>query len=252
MRTNRAAKSGDGVVMAPVWRIHSYLCASLSAVEWQLLSPLSEADRARVIAATRPRRFVRNEVVFHEDDPGDSLHLVRRGRLAVRVALRSGEALTLTVLSAGDAFGELAVLGRPNRRTATVFAWEPTETLSLSGTAFKMLCRENPSIERLVVSLMSERVDQLSHRLLEALYVGVDRRVYRRLVELCDIYGNGVAGTVIPVTQDDLAGLVGASRPTVNQVLQRLGASNIVKLSRGRLEVVDPDSLRRRSEGGDC
>ena len=49
-------------------------------------------------------------------------------------------------------FGELAVLGKPHRRTATVVAWEPAETLSLTGAAFKALCRDNPTIERLVLT----------------------------------------------------------------------------------------------------
>lgn len=216
-------------------------------MQWKLLSPLSESDRARVIAAMRPCHYARHEVIVHEDDPGDSLHLVKRGRLAVRVALASGEALTLAVLSPGDAFGELAVLGQPHRRTATVVAWEECDTLLLSGAAFTTLCRDNPAVERLVFSLLAKRVDQLSQRLLEALYVGVDRRVYRRLTELCDIYGDGAPRTVIPLTQDDLAGLVGASRPTVNQVLQRLGSQGILRLTRGRVEVIDPEDLRRRA-----
>ncbi len=218
-------------------------------MDWRLLSPLSEADRTRVIAATRPRRYARGEIIFHEDDPGDSLHLVRRGRLGVRVSTPAGDSVTLTVLSPGDAFGELAVIGVPHRRTATVVAWEPVETLSLSGSAFQSLCREEPSVGQLMVVLLAERVDQLSRRLLEALYVGVDRRVYRRLLDLCDIYGDSAPGTVIPVTQDDLAGLVGASRPTVNQVLQRLVAHSVVEVGRGRLQIIDPEALRRRAAG---
>lgn len=236
-----------GILHAQTLRLRSTLCGSLTAVEWPLLSPLSEADRRRVLAAARPRRYERHEVVFHRDDPGDSLHLVCRGRLGVRVSTPSGDSLTLTVLSPGDAFGELAVMGRPHRRTATVIAWEEVETLSLGGPAFQSLCQAHPSIEKLVVVLLAERVDQLSQRLLEALYVSVDRRIYRRLVELCDIYGDGAPRTVIPLTQDDIAGLVGASRPTVNQVLQRLGTGGVVEVGRGRLEIIDPAALRRRA-----
>lgn len=216
-------------------------------MQWQLLSSLSEADRARVLDATRTCRFDRGEVLVHEGDPGESLHLVRRGRLGVRVSRPNGESLTLNVLSPGDAFGELAAMGQAHRRTATVVAFEPAETLALTGTAFKALCQQHPAVERLVIRLLAERVDQLSQRLIEALYVGVDQRVFRRLNELCEIYGGGAPGTVIPLTQDDLAGLAGASRPTVNQVLQRLFAEGVVEAGRGRLRVLDPAALRVRA-----
>ena len=213
-----------------------------------MLTPLSESDRRRVLDATRPRRYARNEVVFHEDDPGDCLHLVLKGHLAVRVGLASGESFTLAVLGPGDAFGELAVLGRPHRRTATVVAFEPSETLALTGQAFAALRQEHPAMERLVVELLAERVDQLSRRLLEALYTGVDRRVFRRLSELCAIYGDTrTSTTVIPLTQDDIAGLAGASRPTVNQILQRLASEGVVAIERRRIEVLDPAALRRRA-----
>jgi CRP/FNR family transcriptional regulator, cyclic AMP receptor protein len=215
------------------------------------LAPLTPADRARLLAAARPRTFRRNEIVFNEGDRGETLHLVRKGRLGVRISTSSGESVTLSVLSPGDAFGELALVSRPphHYRTATVTAFESSETLALSGTSFTALCREHPSVERLVVSLLAERVDQLSRRLLEALYIGVEGRVFRRLMELAEIYGNGQAGTIIPLTQDDLAGLAGASRPTVNQVLARLGDQGIVEVGRGRIQILQPAGLRRLAAG---
>src|SRR5262245_40698844 len=214
----------------PVWtEPNARGCGSLSAVEWPLLAPLAESDRERLLAATRPRHYDRQEILFHEDDPGDCLHLVRSGRLGVYVSLASGESFTLNVMIPGDAFGELALFGRPRRRTATVMAWEPVETLALTGERFASLCESHPAIERLVVSLLAERVDLLSRRLLEALYISVDRRVYHRLSDLCTIYG-GEPGTVIPLTQDDIAGLAGASRPTVNQILGRLAANGVLTI----------------------
>ncbi len=226
---------------------YAAFCGRLNAVQWPLLASLPEADRVRVLEATRPCRFDRGEVIFHEGEPGQSLHLIQRGRLGVRVSRPTGESLTLNVLSPGDAFGELAAMGQAHRRTATVVAFEPAETLSLSGTAFKALCQKHPAVERLVVRLLVERVDQLSQRLIEALYVPVDQRLFRRLHELCEVYGRGMPGTVIPLTQDDLAGLAGASRPTVNQVLQRLSAEGVVEVGRGRLQVLDPAALRLRA-----
>jgi CRP/FNR family cyclic AMP-dependent transcriptional regulator len=217
-------------------------------MEWPLLASLSAADRSKLLASARRRLFARGEVVFHEGDPGDSLHLIEAGRFAVQVFTPGGEAATLNVLSPGGFFGELALLrAQPAlRRTATIVALEPSRTLSLSGTTFHSICDQHPQIEHLIGALLAERIEQLSQRLLEALYVGVDRRVSRRLLELADVYGGG-ATTVIPLTQDHLADLAGASRPTVNQVLQKLASKGVVALHRGRIEVLDYNALRART-----
>jgi len=219
-------------------------------VQWALLSPLPAEVQARVLAVARRRRYDRGVVVFHEGETGDTLHLVESGRLAVRVSTESGESVTLRILRCGDAFGELALMRvhAVHHRTATVTALEHSETLSLTGTTFDALRAKHPELDRLMVTLLAERVDQLSHRLLEALYVGVDRRVYRRLVELADSYGDGTPGAIlVPLTQDDLAGMAGATRPTVNQVLQRLAGDGVVSLGRRSIAIEDLAGLRRRT-----
>jgi CRP/FNR family transcriptional regulator, cyclic AMP receptor protein len=214
---------------------------------WRLLEPLRAEDREAFLALAHRRTFARNDVLCHEGDPADSLHLVERGHLAVRGTLASGAAATFTVLSPGDYFGELALLRTDRCRTATVTALEPSRTLAVAGTAFDRLCEHNPGIERVVSMLLADRIDLLSRRLLETMYESLDRRVYRRLLDLADAYGGGDGTVVIPLSQAQLADLVGATRPPVNQVLQRLADRDVVRLSRSRIEVLDPAELRRRS-----
>jgi len=218
-------------------------------MEWPLLAPLSDDERRNVLATARLRRFERGEVIFHEGDPADSLHLVSKGRLAVRSSTPSGDSVTLNLLSPGSFFGELALLHEdvPRQRTATVVALEVAETLSLSAGSFHRLCETHPRMEQLLTTLLARRVEELSERLLEALYVGLDRRVYRRLIELSDIYATGGSVVTIPLTQDHLADLVGGTRPSVNQVLQKLAGQNVVALGRGRIEVLDRATLKRRA-----
>ena len=214
---------------------------------WRLLEPLRAEDREAFLALAHRRTFARNEVLCHEGDPADSLHLVELGHLAVGGTLASGDAATFTVLSPGDYFGELALLRTDRRRTATVTALEPSRTLAVAGTAFDRLCEHNPGIERVVSMLLADRIDLLSRRLLETMYESLDHRVYRRLLDLADAYGEGEGAVTIPLSQAQLADLVGATRPPVNQVLQRLADRNVVRLSRSRIEVLDQAELRRRS-----
>ncbi len=216
---------------------------------WRLLEPLRSEDREAFLTLARRRTFVRNEVLCHEGDPADSLHLVEHGHLAVHGSLASGASATFTILSSGDYFGELALLRTDHRRTASVTALEPSRTLVVAASAFDALCSRNPGIERIVSTLLADRIDILSRRLLETMYESLDRRVYRRLLELARAYGVSDGSATVPLSQTQLADLVGATRPSVNQVLQRLAALEVVRLSRSRIEIVDLAALERRSPG---
>lgn len=217
-------------------------------MDWPVLASLTEAERRVLLGAARRRSFARGETLVHEGDPADSVHFIAQGRLAVKASLPSGDSATLSILAPGEYFGELALLRDDSRRSATVVALEPAETLSLAASAFHRLCSAHPQVERALTVLLADRVDQLSGRLLEAMYVGLDRRVFRRLVELASTYGAGGPGPVtIPLTQADLANLVGGTRPTVNQVLQQLADTGVVGLRRGRIDVLDVRALTRRA-----
>jgi CRP/FNR family transcriptional regulator, cyclic AMP receptor protein len=217
-------------------------------VEWRLFDGLPEPQRRRLTEASRRRRFGRGEVLFHEGDLGDSVHQIRTGSVAVRVTTSEGALATLVVLGPGDFFGELGLLLSHRTRTATAVALEPTETEALAYSTFDALRLREPSVDRFLLGLLAGQVDRLSHRLLEALYVSVDRRVARRLLDLVAIYGGTAAGPVtVPLTQNELADLAGGSRPTVNEILQRLAAQGAVSLGRGRVVVQDRAALERRA-----
>ncbi|KQW52500.1 hypothetical protein ASC77_24255 [Nocardioides sp. Root1257] len=209
-------------------------------MDWPLLAALDTEERERVLRAARRRSYARGDVLVHEGEPSDSLHMVATGRLAVRVSTPDGEHATINLLGPGDYFGELSLLeGRPSVRSATIVALEPAETLSLSAGEFRDLRTRHRAADQLLLTLMARRIDELSARLLEATYDGLDRRVERRLHELADLYGPDGGPATVPLTQEHLAELVGGTRPSVNQVLQRLVAEGVVELGRGRVVVVD-------------
>jgi CRP/FNR family cyclic AMP-dependent transcriptional regulator len=214
-------------------------------VQWTLLAGLEPRERREFVGLGRPRDFGRHEIVCHAGDPADALHLVEAGHLAVRVGLSSGATATLNILGPGHYFGELALL-RPNRRrTATVVALEPSRTLAIAGSAFDALRARNPALERALSVILADRVDTLSQRLVNTMYDSLDRRVLQRLLDLSSSYGQDGGTTTIPLSQTELADLVGATRPSVNQVLQRLAGQHVIVLRRARIDIVDVDALAR-------
>ena len=215
-------------------------------MDWPLLASLSEEERREFLALGRRRQFGKGDIVCHAGDPADSLHLVTSGRLSVQVSLSTGDSAMINVLTPGTYFGELALLRTDNHRTATITALEPTETLAINAAAFQRLCEARPAVERTLAALLGHRVDELSQRLLESMYVGLDRRLYRRLDELCTAYAEGGGPVVIPLTQSQLAELTGGTRPTVNQILQKLADQGVVEVSRGKVLVLDHPRLRAK------
>jgi len=216
-------------------------------VKWELLSGLAESEVQSLLSIARRRRFARGEVVFHEHDPADTLHLIDKGRFAVRVSTPLGDTAILAVLGPGDMFGELALLGDGDaRRTGTVAALEPGETRSVHRLDFERLRATHPETADVLISILAGQVRRLTRHLLEALYVPADKRVLRRLVELGDLYAHPDGTTVVPLTQEDLACLAGTSRATVNRVLREEEARGTVRLARGRTTLLDREALARR------
>jgi CRP-like cAMP-binding protein len=100
-------------------------------------------------------------------------------------------------------------------------------------------------VNRVLIGFLAREVRRQNQLLLEALYVPVEKRVLRRLLELAETY-DGRDGE-IPLTQEQLAELAGTSRATVNKVLREEQERGAVELRRGRTIVLQPEELERRA-----
>ncbi|HLE99306.1 MAG TPA: Crp/Fnr family transcriptional regulator [Gaiellaceae bacterium] len=215
-------------------------------MEWPLLADLPREDVRELLSIARRRTFEKGEVVFHRDDPAESLHLIVRGRFGARVLTQLGDSVLLDVLGPGQAFGELALLLPGARRSATVSALEDGETRSVFRDDFALLQRSHPGVKDVLLRLLAEQLRRASDRIVEAHYIDAETRVRRRLRELVEAYGSGV----VPLTQEDLAAMAGTSRATVNRVLREEEKRGTVALQRGRVTIVDLAALDRRCRWG--
>lgn len=215
-------------------------------MKWRLLADVPDEEVRRLLSVARRRTFRKGEVVFHRGDPADSLHLIAKGRFKIQVMTPLAQEATIAIRGPGDAFGEMAIVGEGAKRSATIEALERGETFCVLESDFRRLRREHPGVDRILIEFLATEVRLLNARLLEALYVPVDRRVVRRLAELADVYDSGESEVEIPLTQEELAGLAGTTRPTVNQVLRSLEAAGLLVLRRGRTIVTDRDGLAAR------
>ncbi len=213
-----------------------------------MLDAVAARERSALLQAGVRRRFAPGEVVFHEGDPGDALHIVTQGVFVARSSSTRGEVIAVNVFGRGDLFGELALLTSSARRSATVVSLEQGATLMLGRGPFEDLRARDPQVDRVLLTVLAERNRALTSHLVELLFTPVDQRVYRRLVAYHDL--------VAPATDDDgwirlsqteLATLAGTTRSTANRVLRRAEEGGLLALARGRVRLLDLDELRRRS-----
>jgi len=211
-------------------------------VEFRLLSDVPPDDVRALVAISRRRSFVKGEVVFHRDDPGDSLHLVVKGSFAVRIMTPLGDTVTVAVRGPGHNFGEMALADPDSRRSATVAALQSSETMAVHYGDFERLRTQYPQIDRVLTAFLVGEIRRQNDLLLDALYLPAERRILRRLAELADMYAD--RDGVIALTQEELGQIAGANRTTVNRVLRQQEELGTITLTRGKTRIVDHESLR--------
>lgn len=191
----------------------------------------------------RRRSFGKGEVVFHEGDLADSLHVISSGRFAVRCEVRSGGPVTLAILGRPDIFGEFGIFSPDHRRTATVLAMTSAQTVMVPEAVVMEMFVTRPDFAKAVIGAAVHKGDESKRRLLELVTTPAKLRVLRALVELSAMQQGGP----ITITQSDLASLATTTRTTANQVLQQEQQRGTILLSRGRVRIVDIDALIRRA-----
>ena len=182
------------------------------------------------------RRLPAGQTLFVKGDPGDALYGVRRGQIRIETGTSAGERLTIEVFGAGDLFGEIAVLdGRP--RTADAVAQEDAELFVLPRADFLKTLESDGRLAIRIIELLCARLRSTNERTEEMMFLPLSVRLARRLDTLVQDFG-----AEVQITQDELAGLVGVTRESVNRQLQEWRASGIVTLGRGRI-LVDRERL---------
>jgi CRP/FNR family cyclic AMP-dependent transcriptional regulator len=216
-------------------------------MDWVLLRGLPEEDVETVLAAGRVRRFARREVVWHEGDRTETIHLIKKGRIGVRAGTSMGDIVTVVTLGPGQAAGLVAAMATERYSSTGAIALEATETIAIQVDDLAAIRRRLPAVNEAVIGFIADLTIMLAARLADALYVPAEVRVIRRLVALCEAYDVGEGGEiVIPLTQEDIAELAGVTRPTVNRVLNREKSAGNLKVARGSVTVLNADGLARR------
>ncbi|HET7676805.1 MAG TPA: Crp/Fnr family transcriptional regulator [Candidatus Limnocylindrales bacterium] len=202
-----------------------------------------------IVSRLRRRRFRRNEVIFHQGDPGDSLHVVVTGAVKIVLPSTEGEEAIIATLRPGDFFGELALLdGAP--RSATAAALEPTETLVLPRDVLLELIAVDPGLRDALLAGLAGELRRLTGHVEELHFLDLAGRLAMRLTRLAREAEPTAREVRLdwPFTQSDLAAMIGGTRQSVNKLLSGLVDDGLLSIERDTLVITDVERLARRAE----
>jgi CRP/FNR family transcriptional regulator, cyclic AMP receptor protein len=239
MSQRQPASSGGNT---PATHEHSIAQVSLFAG----LDRESLGELARIV---RLRSFAAGEIIFHREDPGDVMYLIRTGKVRVFVTSADGQIATLALISTGECVGELALLdGKP--RSASAVALEDVSALAMRRGDFLAAVRRYPSIAIQIMGVLSTRLRLTDELVEDLIFLDVYGRVAKKLLELAELHGvpaeDGGILIEMRLTQGDLAAMVGSTRETVNKVMGYFLDHQMVSTEKRKVKILRLAELRRR------
>jgi CRP/FNR family cyclic AMP-dependent transcriptional regulator len=201
------------------------------------------ADQIEAIAAQSMTRTVsRGDQVFAAGDEPTDLYVVVSGRIAIVNTSVDRRESMMALMEPGDLFGELPLFDGLSR-SAGARALEPSEIVVIPYAPLRDLYRSQPELLWRVVNLLAQRLRTTDEALADTVFLDVTGRTAKRLLEL----SAGADTFVLPITQEELAGMVGASRERVNKAIASFVRLGWIELTDRQYRILDRVQLDRRS-----
>jgi CRP-like cAMP-binding protein len=217
--------------------------------ETALLAPLPAEDRETLAGSFVRRSYPRAETIFRTGDPGTHLYLIEAGRVKITTSSAEGREALVAIIGRGEIFGELSLFDA-GVRTADARTMEPTVLHALSHDLFRRFVQNHPKVAWEMFRILAGRLRAADEAIQDVVFFDVPGRVARRLLDLATRHGsadgsNGMRIDV-PITQEEIAQMVGASRESVNKALATFIERGWVSLEDRMYTVRDPEALRSR------
>lgn len=207
-----------------------------------LLADLTEEEMGQVEAATTTTELRRGDLLFAEDAEPVDLHVVVRGRIAISKRSIDGRESMVALMERGDLLGEMSLFDGQGR-SAEARALEPSEVLTIPFAPLHAIYAARPDLLWGVVKLLVARLRNTNTALADSVFLDVTGRTAKRLLEL--------AGDddefVLPITQEELAGMVGASRERVNKAIASFVRLGWIDQRERRYRILNRVELDRRA-----
>jgi CRP/FNR family transcriptional regulator, cyclic AMP receptor protein len=207
-----------------------------------LFAGLNADELDAVVNAATRRELRRGDVLFGEGDDSDHLFLVESGRIAMSQRSVDGRESVIALMERGDLFGEMPLFDGLGR-SAEARALEPSAVTVVEYEPVRAIYEDRPALLWSVVALLSQRLRVTDSALADSVFLDVTGRTAKRLLELAGDQDE----FILPVTQEELAGMVGASRERVNKAIASFLRLGWLDQRDRRYRIVDREQLSRRA-----
>jgi len=212
-----------------------------------LFSELLEEELRQLAGVVREQHYRKNTTLFHIDDPGNALFILKSGVMKITIEDQNGREIILRMVYPTEFFGEMALLD-DMPRSATVTTQEPCEALIIYRQHFLELIDKSPRILLNMTAVLSRRLRKMNELIRSLVFFDVYGKVARVLLTLVAEKGRVTAqGTVIDLrlTQQELAELAGMSRETMTRTLRDFQQAGVVRIESGIITILALDMLQR-------
>jgi CRP/FNR family cyclic AMP-dependent transcriptional regulator len=208
----------------------------------ELFSDLEEAQLDEIVTATLNKVLQRGDVLFSEGDEADALYVVTDGRIAIANKSIDGRESMMALMERGDLFGEMPLFDGLSR-SAEARALEQSEVICIPYAPVRSLYESQPTLLWRVVALLAGRLRVTDEALADSVFLDVTGRTAKRLLELA----GEKEEFALPITQEELAGMVGASRERVNKAIASFIRLGWIEQIDRRYRITNREQLERRA-----
>lgn len=191
------------------------------------------------------KEFKKGTYIYLPDESSDRIFFLTSGRVKIGSYGDSGKEITKAILTKGEVFGELALLGEEKRRDFA-YAMEDTTVCLLTVEEMRELMRDHSALSLFLMRVLGSRVLEMESRLESLVFKDSRSRIIELLLEMADKYGERVGYEHVVrkfITHQEIANLTATSRQTVTTVLNELRGRNLLTFDRKRLLIRDLEQL---------
>jgi CRP-like cAMP-binding protein len=208
-----------------------------------LFGKLPPEDLDALLLHARMQHYPAGQQIFAKGSPGRSMMAILKGRVRISAPTPAGPDIVLAMLQSGEIFGELSLLDGEDR-SADATAVDDCDLLVLDHRDFVPFLQRRADICILLLKLLCQRLRRTDEQVEEAMFGRLDRRVALALVRLARNTPPGASGGIeLRITQQELAGMVGASRESVNKQLHVWRSAGMLRLAKRLVVIPDIDVI---------